>query len=103
MSSFTPTTIQFKRGTAANLATVNPFLEIGEPCFEYDTGRVKVGDGVHSWNDLPYQENSGPVGPPGPTGPIGATGPQGPSVVNIDGGTPASNYGGIDSIDAGGI
>jgi hypothetical protein len=32
----------------------NPFLLAGEPCSEYDTGKLKIGDGVHNWRDLPY-------------------------------------------------
>jgi len=35
--------------------------------------------------------------------PVGRTGPTGFSIVNIDGGTPASNFGGIATIDAGGV
>jgi hypothetical protein len=48
------TLIRFKRGTAANLTSVNPFLELGEPCFEYDTAKLTIGDGVNNWNALPY-------------------------------------------------
>lgn len=75
------TDIQFKRGTAAALATVNPFLLAGEPCFETDSNRFKIGDGVNNWNALAYQQLLGPTGPQGttgPTGPIGLTGPTGP-------------------------
>lgn len=50
-----------KRGKATTLATLNPLLENGEICLEIpDTGagsgrgRIKVGDGVHNWNDLEY-------------------------------------------------
>lgn len=46
------TLIQFKRGTTKNLETANPFLEKGEPCFDYEKGIVKVGDGIHRYNDL---------------------------------------------------
>jgi hypothetical protein len=73
------TTIQFKRGTAANLTAANPSLGVGEPCFEYDTGKFKIGNGVQAWNALPYQENTGATGPVGATGATGATGPQGDS------------------------
>lgn len=51
------TQIQFKRGTAAALASVNPFLNAGEPCFETDTDRFKIGDGVLNWNALAYQDS----------------------------------------------
>jgi len=52
--------------------------------------------------------STGPTGPTGPTGtfgPTGSIGPAGPSTVisNLDGGAPNSNYGGITSIDCGGV
>jgi hypothetical protein len=43
-------------------------------------------------------QNLGFVGATGPTGP---TGPQGAAIVNIDGGRPDTNYGGIQSINGG--
>lgn len=52
---------------------------------------------------------SGPQGPQGPLGLTGATGPSGPSgasgegMLNLDGGTPFSTYGGITAINAGGV
>ena len=46
--------IQFKRGTAEALARVNPILAVGEPGFVTDENRLKIGDGVTAWNDLPY-------------------------------------------------
>ena len=48
------TTFKLKRGTAARWAELNPILEQGEPGFVYDENRLKVGDGVTPWNDLPY-------------------------------------------------
>ena len=73
--------IRFKRGTALSLASVNPSLQAGEPCFETDTGKFKIGDGVLSWNALPYQNSagSGGSGGDGATGPRGATGATGPA------------------------
>ena len=44
----------FKRGKAASWAEKNVLLGPGEPGFEIDTGRLKVGDGIRTWNDLPY-------------------------------------------------
>lgn len=44
----------FKRGNAETWAKKNILLGPGEPGFELDTGKLKVGDGVHAWNDLPY-------------------------------------------------
>ena len=49
-------TIQLKRGTAAILASVNPKPARGETIVEIDTGKMKVGDGTKSWNDLPYTD-----------------------------------------------
>lgn len=46
--------IQIRRGTAAEWVTANPILAEGEPAKETDTGKIKFGDGVTAWNDLPY-------------------------------------------------
>lgn len=46
---------QQRRGTAANLATVNEVPLEGERIFEIDTGKFKDGDGVTHYNDLPYE------------------------------------------------
>lgn len=48
------TQIKLKRGSAANLTTVNPILAAGEPGYEIDTGKFKIGNGVVAWNSLPY-------------------------------------------------
>ena len=45
---------QFKRGTAQRWIEVNPILKQGEPGFEYDTGKLKIGDGFTPWASLPY-------------------------------------------------
>ena len=47
-------TIQFKRGTAARWAELNLILEAGQPGYVTDENRLKIGDGVTEWNDLPY-------------------------------------------------
>jgi hypothetical protein len=46
--------IQLRRDTFANWTAQNPILEQGEPALETDTGRLKFGDGVNNYNDLPY-------------------------------------------------
>lgn len=46
--------IQFKRGTAARWAELNIVLEAGQPGFVTDENRLKIGDGVTAWNNLPY-------------------------------------------------
>ena len=45
---------QLRRDTAANWASVNPVLALGEPGVETDTLKVKVGDGATVWNSLAY-------------------------------------------------
>ena len=54
MATVLKTTFKLKRGTEARWAEVNPVLAQGEPGFVYDTNRLKVGDGITAWNDLPY-------------------------------------------------
>lgn len=46
--------IQHRRGTAAQWTTANPILASGEPGFETDTHKSKIGDGTSHWADLPY-------------------------------------------------
>lgn len=53
------TKIQLRRDTAANWSTNNPTPASGEPCFETDTGKFKIGDGTTAYNDLPYQGGGG--------------------------------------------
>ena len=76
--------IQYRRGSASQWTTTDPILAIGEPGYETDTGKFKVGDGSSVWSALPYssgiQGPTGPTGPQGivgPTGAVGATGPTG--------------------------
>ena len=46
--------IQHTTGLAADLAQKNLLLLDGEIIFESDTGKGKIGDGVHTWNELRY-------------------------------------------------
>lgn len=58
------TTIKFKRGLAATWIKLNLVLEPGEPGFEIDTGKLKIGNGTDPWLDLPYiGEGGGNEGP----------------------------------------
>lgn len=68
--------LEVRRDTAANWANKNPVLLSGEPGFEIDTSRLKVGNGVTPWNALLYigagttptsvLDGGGPAGgPPG--------------------------------------
>lgn len=69
------TTIQFRRGTAAQWTSANTLLAQGELGLELDTGKFKVGDGLTYWNNLSY--SSGQVGPQGAQGAAGISGTQG--------------------------
>lgn len=46
--------IQFRRGESEDWVKYNPILRQGEPGFETDTGKLKMGDGETEWNNLPY-------------------------------------------------
>lgn len=45
---------RFRRRKAKAWEEENPLLERGEPGYETDTGRVKVGDGINHWNNLDF-------------------------------------------------
>lgn len=46
--------LQLRRDTASRWKEINPVLLEGELALESDTLNAKIGDGVHSWNDLEY-------------------------------------------------
>ena len=46
--------IKWRRDTAANWTLNNTLLAQGEPGFETDTAKFKIGDGVNTWNSLVY-------------------------------------------------
>ena len=46
--------LQFKRGTARAFLKANPILLKGEPAYEWDTKKLKVGDGYTRYVKLPY-------------------------------------------------
>lgn len=62
MATRTSSSIQFKRGIKslleARLTGDNKPLE-GEPVYELDTGKLKIGDGLHNYVDLPYISGGG--------------------------------------------
>ena len=82
-----PTNVKFqlRRDLSTNW---NPstILQAGEPGYETDTYKLKIGDGIKRWINLPYIGNTigsfGPTGPTGPRGPTGPTGPTGPAGQN---------------------
>ena len=47
-------TYQFKRAIADRWLEVNPILKAGEPGFEVDTGKFKIGNGIDEWKALQY-------------------------------------------------
>ena len=53
--------VQLRGGTAEAMSKTNLVLACREIAVEIDTGRIKCGDGIHSWNELPY---SGLASPP---------------------------------------
>ena len=48
------TRIKFRRDTAAFWSSHNPILQLAEPGYETDTGKIKIGDGATEWNSLAY-------------------------------------------------
>lgn len=48
------TTFLLRRGTTAAWEEANPVLAYGEPGYEKDTGKLKIGDGDTPWSQLPY-------------------------------------------------
>jgi hypothetical protein len=46
--------IQIKRGKASDFSTQEVILHAGQPGFEKDTKRLKIGDGVTDWDSLEY-------------------------------------------------
>lgn len=54
MAEIVQHTYQFKRGATQRWIEVNPVLKQGEPGFEYDTGKLKIGDGFTPWVNLSY-------------------------------------------------
>lgn len=57
MATVLNTIFKLKRGIASRWAEVNPILQQGEPGFVIDLNRLKIGDGITAWNDLPYLDN----------------------------------------------
>ena len=54
MADIIKTTFQVKRGTAARWEELNLILNPGEPGFEMDTFKLKIGNGSTPWKELPY-------------------------------------------------
>jgi hypothetical protein len=54
--------IQLRNDTAANWASANPTLAVGEIGVETDTDQFKIGDGTTAWTSLAYGGVQGPAG-----------------------------------------
>ncbi len=88
-----PYRILLRRDNAASWTYNDPVLMSGEPGYETDTGKLKIGDGQTPWSALNYYAGiTGPAGEssPGATGPAGATGATGPSGTGATGATGAT-------------
>ena len=57
-------TYKFKSGTRARWIEVNPVLGPSEPGHETDTGKMKLGNGISRWLELPYVVGELPAGGP---------------------------------------
>lgn len=50
--------IQLRRNTTANWTAQNPILEIGEPGYDTNLKKIKIGDGITPWVNLPFQDKN---------------------------------------------
>lgn len=53
------TQIKLRRDTSANFTSKNPVLGIGEPAYETDTKKLKIGDGTTAYTQLEYFSTGG--------------------------------------------
>lgn len=74
------TSIRFRRGTAAQWASVNPVLSAGEMGLETDTRKFKFGNGSLQWNSISY---ASAVGTKGEGFIISETAPVGPDIGDV--------------------
>ncbi len=88
--------IQIRRGTTQQWTQSLRVLRLGELGLDTTLNKLKAGDGIRFWNDLPFIVE-GPAstipGPQGPAGPTGATGPQGPQGLQGEASTVAGPQG----------
>ena len=73
-----PYRILLRRDNEASWSYNDPVLMSGEPGYETDTGKLKIGDGQTPWSALDYYTGiTGPAGDDGSPGGTGATGATG--------------------------
>ena len=56
------TKLKIRRDNSTVWNLINPVLEQGEPAVELDTGRMKIGDGISTYVELPYTSSTGAGG-----------------------------------------
>lgn len=56
-------TLKLRRDYSWRWTIENPILSDGEPGFERDTGRMKIGDGYKTWAELAYFAPDDPSNP----------------------------------------
>jgi hypothetical protein len=93
---------QFRRGTSSEWTINNTTLRSGEIGFVLDEQRFKVGNGLTSWDELPYFDNHDIIvqmiadavieGVPGPQGEQGIQGVKGDTGDTGPQGIPGTNY-----------
>ena len=83
--------IQLRTDTAANWTSANPTLSQGEPGYEVDTYKLKLGDGVTPWNSLAYY-TAGDVNSVTASSPISSSGGANPN-ISLTGTVAISNGG----------
>jgi hypothetical protein len=49
-----PSVFQARVDTYSSWSSLNPILARGQSGYESDTDKLKIGDGITSWNDLDY-------------------------------------------------
>lgn len=83
-----PYRILLRRDNSATWLYNDPVLMTGEPGYETDTGKLKIGDGQSPWSALDYYIGlTGATGNVGATGATGAAGTSGTSGVSGTSGT----------------
>lgn len=51
--------IQLRRATEHEWIELNPILRKGEPALSTDVYKLKIGDGIRHWKQIPYLTGSG--------------------------------------------
>ena len=77
------TQIKLRRDVSAAWTSSNPILGSGEPGFETDTGKFKIGDGSTNWNNLAYSNTLPDLSNLSDAGKIVAAGASMPSQTTI--------------------